>query len=126
MQAMQQGSMFNMFGSNNMNVNGVPVDYIPDQSYYTRLLASQQDAINEDEEIYSDEVIDYYMHKKNANSGNNGQNITLNSGQMHNKGQGQRQQQQQQQSQRGAGTRANNVTAYSSNNISATNKSLTT
>lgn len=104
---MQHGNMFAMFGSNNMNVNGLPVDYVPDENYYTRLLASQQDAINEDENIYSDEVIDYYLRKKNTMSTNNhnnaAQNNTVNSGQVYNK---------QQQQQRNVGMRGSNVTVY--------------
>lgn len=40
---------------------GLPVHYVPDDAYYDKLLHAQHDAIDEDEELYKGEVLDYYL-----------------------------------------------------------------
>ncbi|CCW62264.1 unnamed protein product [Phytomonas sp. EM1] len=41
---------------------GVPLEYIPDDNYFRSLLEKHQEGpMDEDEEIYKDEVVDYYL-----------------------------------------------------------------
>lgn len=51
-------------------VLGIPLDYVPDDQYYRRLLEQQhEDPLGEDEEVYKDEVVDYYLrHPQQADS----------------------------------------------------------
>ncbi|KAG5498407.1 hypothetical protein JIQ42_03213 [Leishmania sp. Namibia] len=40
---------------------GLPAAYVPDDAYYEKLLHQQHDTIDEDEELYKGEVMDYYL-----------------------------------------------------------------
>ncbi|KPI85105.1 hypothetical protein ABL78_5830 [Leptomonas seymouri] len=40
---------------------GLPTSYVPDDAYFDRLLRQQQDTVEEDEEVYKGEVMDYYL-----------------------------------------------------------------
>jgi hypothetical protein len=40
---------------------GLPTSYIPDDAYYDKLIHQQHDTIEEDEEVYKGEVMDYYL-----------------------------------------------------------------
>lgn len=40
---------------------GLPTDYVPDDAYYDKLIHQQHDTVEEDEEVYKGEVMDYYL-----------------------------------------------------------------
>ncbi|KPA85182.1 hypothetical protein ABB37_01549 [Leptomonas pyrrhocoris] len=40
---------------------GLPTSYVPDDAYYDKLLQQQNDTVEEDEEVYKGEVMDYYL-----------------------------------------------------------------
>ncbi|GET90159.1 hypothetical protein, conserved [Leishmania tarentolae] len=44
---------------------GLPAAYVPDDTYYEKLLHQQHDTIDEDEEVYKGEVMDYYLSHPN-------------------------------------------------------------
>ncbi|CAJ1990393.1 protein of unknown function - conserved [Leishmania donovani] len=44
---------------------GLPAAYVPDDAYYEKLLHQQHDTIDEDEEVYKGEVMDYYLSHPN-------------------------------------------------------------
>ncbi|CAJ1030232.1 putative Cactus-binding C-terminus of cactin protein [Leishmania utingensis] len=47
---------------------GLPAAYVPDDAYYEKLLHQQHDTIDEDEEVYKGEVMDYYLSHPNRPS----------------------------------------------------------
>lgn len=40
---------------------GLPTNYVPDDAYFDKLLHQQHDTVEEDEEVYKGEVMDYYL-----------------------------------------------------------------
>ncbi|KAK7194997.1 Cactus-binding C-terminus of cactin protein [Novymonas esmeraldas] len=44
---------------------GLPASYVPDDAYFDKLLRQQHDTVDEDEEVYKGEVMDYYLHHPN-------------------------------------------------------------
>lgn len=40
---------------------GLPTNYVPDDAYFDKLLHQQHDIVEEDEEVYKGEVMDYYL-----------------------------------------------------------------
>ncbi|CAD2218777.1 Cactus-binding C-terminus of cactin protein, putative [Angomonas deanei] len=45
------------------NVSGMPLDFIPDDHYYAEQLEQDEATLGEDEELYKEEVLDYYLHR---------------------------------------------------------------
>lgn len=58
-------------GSLTGGMGGLPVNYVPDQQYYTQLLqtihrddAAEGGTLGEDEEVFTEEVLDYYLRRR--------------------------------------------------------------